>query len=232
MAGPRALGAARGRLEKSPTVNPAQLSSSLRRAFDLEQQARFVHPRGWTAEFARRNARQRDDVPPAKRFASRREFLRNGPIEFFRMQSAIFADCVPQEQIKYRPGWQAQLSVAMDNSGGPGLKIPANGVFQFTQHRFCGRRLDLIDMLLQWQGLPVLKITAAIRAVDGNLIRAENQAGEAISRVGDTRHVSPGVGGISCMYPNGITVNAADRFARDFLAWRSAHIAQNQLIGR
>src|SRR4051812_2000704 len=85
-------------------------------------------------------------------------------------------------------------------------------------------------MLLKRQRLPVEKITAAIAAIEGDLVSAEDEAGERVSRIGHASHVAPGVCGISGMNPDRIAMNAADRFSCDFVAGCTTHVPQDELV--
>ena len=59
----------------------------------------------------------------------------------------------------------------------------------------------------------------------------ENETGETVSRVAHAREIAPGVGGIAGVNADGITMHAAHRFARHFVARRAAEVAEDELIG-
>ena len=87
-------------------------------------------------------------------------------------------------------------------------------------------------MALNRDRLPVQEITTTGGAVQRDLVRAQDHAGERVSCIADAGHVAPGIGGIARVNANRIAVNAANRFARHLFARSSPLIAQNELIRR
>ena len=170
-------------------------------------------------------------MTPAKRGTRGSEFLRNGAIELFRVQRPVFTDRVAQQQIQHRTRRMAQLAVTMNHRAGFGLEISANCLVGFLEQRVGITRFDFPEMPGDRQRLPIEEISAARRAVQGHLIRAENQARKTISRVADARHIAPGVGRVGGVDADRVAVHAAQRFARHFIARRPAHVTQDQLIG-
>src|SRR5206468_3074308 len=95
-----------------------------------------------------------------------------------------------------------QLAVAMNQRADFGLEISPDGLVRLAQQRVGIRCFDLTEMSSEWQRLPIKKITTAHGAVQGDLIRAENEAGKTVPRIGDARHIAPGVGRVARVDPD------------------------------
>src|ERR1041385_2894818 len=93
----------------------------------------------------------------------------------------------------------ALFAIALGNGTCLGLEISAYGLFGVAQKILWFGRLDFVEMARKRHRLPVEKIAAASDAVEGDLVSAENQAGETVSRICHQRHISPGVGRVARM---------------------------------
>ena len=125
----------------------------------------------------------------------------------------------------------AQLAVALNQRADFGLEISTNGLVSLAQERVGFGPFHLAEVSGRRKGLPIKKITTARGAVQGDLIRAKNEAGKTVPRIGDAGHIAPGVGRVACVDTDRVTVHAAQRFSGLFVAGRSSHVAEHQLIG-
>src|SRR2546426_10016631 len=119
-----------------------------------------------------------------------------------------------------------QLAVAMNQPANLGLEISTDGLVGLAQQRVRIGCFHLAEMSSEWQRLPINKITTACGSVQCNLIRPENEAGKTVPRIGDPRHIAPGVGRVASVDPYRVAMHAPHGFARLFVAWRSSHVAQ------
>ena len=124
-----------------------------------------------------------------------------------------------------------QLAVAMNQRADFGLEISPDRLVGLVQQRVRIRRLDLTEMSCGRHRFPIKKITTARGAVQGDLIRAQNEAGKTVPRIGDAGHIPPGVGRVARVDPDRVAMHASQRFPGLFVAGCSAHVAQDQLIG-
>ena len=111
------------------------------------------------------------------------------------------------------------------------MEVLADGIVGFAQERVGFGALDSVQMPLHRQRLPVEEIAAAIRAVERDLVGAEDEAGEGVPRIRDARHVAPGVRAVAGVDANAVAVDAAHQLAHLFIARRAAGVAENELIG-
>src|SRR5437867_9517614 len=119
-----------------------------------------------------------------------------------------------------------QLAIALNQRADFGLEIPPDGLVRLDQQRVRIGRFHLTEMSSEWQRLPIKKIPTACRAVEGDLIRAQNEAGKTVPRVGDSSHIPPGVGRVARVDPDRVAMHAPQRFSGLFIAGRSSHVAQ------
>src|SRR5258705_8609830 len=86
-------------------------------------------------------------------------------------------------------------------------------------------------MPLQGKWLPVEEIAAAVDAVEGDLVAAQNQTCEGVSWIAHAGEVAPGVGRVAGVDADGVAVDGADGFVGGFVAEGAADVAENELIG-
>ncbi|HEX3451296.1 MAG TPA: hypothetical protein VHS97_23785 [Isosphaeraceae bacterium] len=76
------------------------------------------------------------------------------------------------------------------------------------------------------------KVAPSLHAVTSNLVGAEYQAGDGISRVAHLGHVSPRIGRVARVDSDRITVDAAGWLVGLSFGSAAAGVAQDQLVGR
>ena len=152
-------------------------------ASDFQQRARIGHARSGTSKFAGRDAGQRHQMTPPEGRTRGSEFIRHGAVEFFRVERAVFTDGEAQQEIENRPRFVAELAVAINDRAGVRLEISADRLLGFLQQaRRISRRYRL-HLAGDGERLPVEKIPAALNPVERHLVRAEDQAGDAVPRI-------------------------------------------------
>ena len=184
------------------------------------------------AVFAGGDAGERHQLTPAEGGARGGEFFGHGAVVFLGVERAVFAHGVAQQQVEHRTRGVAEFAVAAHDGRGVGLEVLADGFIGFAQERVGLGGFDLVEMPLHRQRRPVQEIAAARGAVEGDLIRAENEAGEGVSGVAHAGQVAPGARRIAGMHADAVAVDAAERFARRLSLRRPAPVAQDKLIGR
>ena len=198
----------------------------------LQKLSRFCHPRCRAAILAGGDAGERNQLSPAKRRARRGEFFGRGAVLFLGMERAVFAHGVAQEQVEHGTRSVAEFAVTTHDGCGVGLEVLADRIIGFAQERVGLGGFDFIEVPFDRERRPIQEIAAARRAVEGNLIRAENEAGEGVSGVADAGEVAPGARRIAGMHADAVAVNTADRLAQRFRLWRTTMVAEDKLISR
>src|SRR6267378_3890737 len=124
----------------------------------------------------------------------------------------------------------AKFTVALDYGGCARLKVSTDGFIGFGQQGGGLGTFDELNMALQREWIPMQEVTAAGGAVEGDLVSAENQAGESIARVAYSGQVAPGASGVTSVDTDAVAMDAPDRFAGRFTTGRATHVSQDQLI--
>lgn len=96
---------------------------------DAEQFFGLGDPGGGAAEFAGGDAGEGGQLSPAEDGTRCGKLLGDRPVILFRMQRAVFADGVLQQQIEDRSLRKSELAVLRDDGGGLGLIVQADGLF-------------------------------------------------------------------------------------------------------
>src|SRR2546425_299879 len=122
------------------------------------------------------DAGQADHMPPAESSSRAGVLLAHRTIEFLRVQGAVLADGIFQEQIEHRPVRMAQFAVAMDDGAGAGLVAAADGFFRLPEKYVLFAGSDLIARFLAGIRLPVEEIASSVGAIRRHLPGAEDQA--------------------------------------------------------
>src|SRR5438477_9759755 len=133
-------------------------------------------------------------MTPAESSARGGKFLRNSTIEFLCMKGAVLAHGVAQQHIEYRTRPMAQLPVAVYHCAGFCLKIAPNSLIRLPKQRFRIGRLDFAEVAGERQRLPIQEITAAVSAIKGHLVSAQNEAGKRVPGIAHPRQIAPGIG--------------------------------------
>src|SRR5207247_6937551 len=119
--------------------------------------------------------------------------------------------------------------VSAHDGRGVGLEVLADCIIGFAQEGVGLSGFDFIEVPLDRERRPVQEIAAARGAVQGNLIRAENETGKSVPGVTDAGEVAPGARGIAGVPADAVAVNAADRLARRLCLWWAASVAEDKL---
>src|SRR6185503_5346838 len=120
---------------------------------------------------------------------------------------------------------------ALDDGGGARLPLLADRAVELAAERLRIRRRHERQVVGRRLRLPVEEVAAAGDAVEGDLVRAEDQAGEPVPRGADAAHAAPRARGIARVDADRVAVDAADRLARPLVAGRPPLVAQEQLVG-
>src|SRR4051812_9258474 len=202
-----------------------------RTPLDFQQLSRLNYSWCRAAEFARSDAREANQMTPLESRSCCGEFFGHGLIVFLRVERAVFAHGETDQKIENLPRRMTEFAVATDDCGGPSLQILANSVIGVPQQGCRFRLFDLVHMNFERQRVPVQKISPAPDAISSSLIRSEYEASESISRVADSREISPRARRVARVDTNTVTMHAAKRFARYFFPGCPASVAQDKLIG-
>jgi len=189
---------------------------------DVDQLSRLIHARGWEAVLARGHARQGRELSPAERGPGGCEFLGHGPVVFFGVKRAIFADGVAQHKVEHGTLGSAQLAIPVNQSTRTGLVLGLDGDLGLGQQRVGLDVANLFTMLGERVSFRGLAARLARR-----VIGADNQAGERIALVTDARDVPPGIGRVGGMNAHRGAVDASLGLGRGVLpgatgSWRTS----------
>jgi hypothetical protein len=197
----------------------------------FQQGSGLSHTRRGTAIFAGGDAGQGDELTPTESRASGTKFFGDSAIEFFRVERAILANSVAQQEIENGARVVAEFAITMNESRGMSLQVLADGIVCFTKQSRAIRGFDLREVAWQWERSPIEEIAAAVGAVERHLICAEDQTSESVSGITDTSQIAPGASGIARMNADAVAMDAAGRFAGRFFTRRPPHVAKDELVG-
>src|SRR5438552_527896 len=152
---------------------------------DAEQAAGLIIAGRGLAVLAGRHARQGNKLPPAEGGPGGRKFLGGRPVVLLRVQGAVFADCVLEQQVKHRTGRMALLAIVGHHRARMRLGLVADRIVEFLEELLAVGGLDLGELLFAWIRLPVQEVAAASQPVLGNLVGSQNQTRLGVPGVAD-----------------------------------------------
>src|SRR5262249_39900194 len=180
---------------------------------------------------ARGHARQGHQLPPPERRPRRRELLRYRPVVLLRVQPAVLADRVTQEQVEQRPGLVATLAIPGRQRRGSHLVVLADRAVQLLEQGGPVRRLHLLQVLRVRQRLLVVGrrlVPLGQRVAARGVHRGQDQAGRPVPRARHADDVPPGVGRVRRVYARRVPVRPLAVPA----ALPVLHLPQHQLVRR
>src|SRR5207245_2117147 len=104
--------------------------------------------------------------------------------------------------VEGRPGWVAELAVAVDRRAGARLVLLLDRRLGLAQKLGRVGRPNLFKRVGPRVGLPFQEVAAALDAVARHLVAAQDQADRAVAGVADAGDVPPGVGRVAGVNPD------------------------------